>query len=723
MIEIEIDGKKIQTQPGKMLIQVADEAGIYIPRFCYHKKLSIAANCRMCLVEVEKAPKTLPACATPVANGMKAFTRSEATKKSQKAVMEFLLINHPLDCPICDQGGECELQDLALGFGRDVSRFHEGKRSIQDEDLGPLVGTFMTRCIQCTRCVRFGHEIAGLEELGALGRGENMRIGTEVLELRDMNAIDVISSGLRHIVKSEVSGNIIDLCPVGALTSKPFLYQARAWEMQQRPSIAPHDCLGSHIHVHTRGYEYSSYRDVMRVVPDHCEEINEMWISDQDRFSYLGLTHPDRIGKPMIKQDNQWREVDWSIALNFAADHLREIGQQTGGDKIGGLISPSSTVEECFLAQQLLRGLGSNNIDHRLQQIDFSDDEFAFEPTLGIHIAELETRDHLLLIGSDLHHEQPIAGIRIRKGVLKGGRVSVINPFHCMFRFNVAHQFISKDIFDELAGIAKALEIEATCLSQIHPTEQQKQLAKQLQQGKKHSVILGALALNHPYASVIKALAQAIADKVGASYGCLTPGANSTGAWLAKCFPNKNGLNAHAMLTAKLNAFLLLGIEPELDCAKKGETLSAMENAFVIALTPFATDTMRHYADVLLPSTPFTENEGTLINIENKIQGFEPATIPWQESRPAWKILRVLGNLLKLEDFEYANVEEVEVNFRASLTNSEVAKRSFLLNQLKVIPKISEKYEIPYWPLYRGDMLVRRSEALQKMIEKRGCCA
>lgn len=709
MIEVEIDGKKIKAEQGKMIIQVADEAGIYIPRFCYHKKLSIAANCRMCLVEVEKSRKPLPACATPVAEGMKVLTKSDATKKFQKTVMEFLLINHPLDCPICDQGGECELQDLAMGYGKDVSRFTEGKRSVEDENLGPLIATDMTRCIQCSRCVRFGREIAGLEELGEIGRGENLRIGTEVLELREMN--DVTSS-LQHVIQSEVSGNVIDVCPVGALTSRPYRFIARSWELQQHPSIAPHDCLGSHIFIHTRSYEYSKHCEVMRVIPRECEEINETWISDRDRFSYAGLSSEDRVTKPLIKQNGQWREVDWSIALNFAADHLTEIVKQAGFEKIGALVSPNATLQEQYLSQKLLRSLGSNNIDHRLQQTDFSDDSQASAPVLGVNVSELSSRDNILLIGSNLHREQPMAGVRVRQSVLKGGKVSVINPVDFSFHFNLSDKLISDDIIAELAGVAKALNVNADCLSGVSVKKEQEHFAKQLEVGEKRSVILSALALNHPYASVIKALAYAIANKTGASFGYLTPGANSTGAWQVNCVPGSEGLNAQAMLTNKLNAFVLLGVEPELDCVDKTAAIEAMKHAFVISLTSFANDAMRDYADVILPIAPFSENEGTLVNIEGRAQHFKVATVPLEDSRPAWKVLRVLGNVLNINGFDYVSVNQIFEECSEKLEKSEVKP----LELPKQLPTSKNAQHLAYWPLYRGDMLVRRSAPLQKMV-------
>jgi NADH-quinone oxidoreductase subunit G len=349
VVNIEVDGKPVEAKRGQMVIEATDAVGAYVPRFCYHEKLSIAANCRMCLVEVEKAPKPLPACATPVNEGMKVFTKSPKAIAAQKATMEFLLINHPLDCPICDQGGECELQDLAMGYGRDVSRYNDGKRVVKDKDIGPLVSTDMTRCIHCTRCVRFGEEVTGRPQLGTTERGENMKIGTYI----------------EQSVDHEMSANIIDLCPVGALNNKPYRYSARAWEMVQRATVSPHDCVGSNMYAHVlRG-------TVKRIVPRENESINETWLADRDRYSYEGIYSSDRLQSPMIKEGGEWREIDWEEALNTAAERLKE----ADADKVGMLSSPSATVEEGHLLSRLAKHLGTKNIDHRIERRDFSDEK------------------------------------------------------------------------------------------------------------------------------------------------------------------------------------------------------------------------------------------------------------------------------------------------------------------------------------------------------------
>ena len=421
MAKIEIDGKTFEVENGKMIIEVADEAGIHIPRFCYHKKLSVAANCRMCLVEVEKNRKTVPACATPVNDGMKIFTRSPAALQSQKAVMEFLLINHPLDCPICDQGGECELQDVAMGFGQDRSIFEETKRAVADDDLGSLIATEMTRCIQCTRCVRFGEEVAGLPELGCIDRGEKLHISTYVAQS----------------MVSEVSGNIIDLCPVGALTSKPYRFTARSWEMKQAPSIAPHDCLGSHVYLHSR-------RDrVMRVIPKEQESINETWLSDRDRFSYLGLHHQARAARPKIKRNGVWEYVDWQTALEFASKSMHQIIKQYGPESFAAFASSSSTLEEGYLLQKMLRYLGVNNIDHRLQQTDFRDQDLqGVMPVNSLQYAELEKQQHILIVGCNVDREAPLLGIRIRKANMNGASISALNVMDYSYHFNLQEKLI-----------------------------------------------------------------------------------------------------------------------------------------------------------------------------------------------------------------------------------------------------------------------------------------
>ncbi len=701
-IEIEIDGKPLKAKPNSMVIQVADEAGIYIPRFCYHKHLSVAANCRMCLVEMEKSPKAVPACATPVMQGMKILTRSPKALAAQKAVMEFLLINHPLDCPICDQGGECELQDLSMGYGSANSYFTYGKRAVADQDIGPLIETEMTRCIQCTRCVRFGDEVAGLRVLGATGRGEHMEIGTYVT----------------HAIQSEVSGNIIDLCPVGALTSKPFRFTARAWELNQFPSIAPHDCLGANIHVHTRAGK------VMRVVPRENKELNETWIADRERYSYLGLYHADRVTRPLIRVQGQWQTTDWQTALDFAAKGLQEVISQAGASQIGILASPNSTTEEFFLLQKIGRQLGSPHIDHRLRQIDFSDqDSFSLFPKLEGSIADLENYSTLLLVGSNLQKEQPLAALRLRKATLKGADVFAVNMMDYHFNFKITGKKIvaPHDFVFALAGIAKALLPELMELADVSVIEQDRFIAERLRAGEKTAILVGALALNHPQAALIRWLIYKIAKVTGCVLGLLTEGCNAAGAWLAGAIPHRApggdslqqvGLDAAAMLQQARQGYLLLNVEPELDCANAVAMTQALAAAkFVISLSVFKNPALERYAHVILPVTPFTETAGTFVNVTGQWQSFRGVANAYEESRPAWKVLRVLGNLFHLQGFDYESADEVLQELKLLLKHNPVvakeSKGSLIKKSGNLLSRIGEI------PIYAGDGLVRRAAALQ----------
>lgn len=703
-IEIEIDGKPLKAKPNSMVIQVADEAGIYIPRFCYHKHLSVAANCRMCLVEVEKSPKALPACATPVMPGMKVFTRSPKALAAQKAVMEFLLINHPLDCPICDQGGECELQDLSMGYGSPDSYYTQGKRSIKDKDIGPLISTDMTRCIQCTRCVRFGDEVAGLRELGATGRGEHMEIGTYV----------------QHAIHSEVSGNIIDLCPVGALTSKPFRFTARAWELDQYPSVAPHDCVGSNINVHTR------YGKVMRVVPRENVLINETWISDRDRYSYEGLYHADRLAKPMIRVNNKWQETDWENALEFAAKGLQQVIAMHSADAVGALVSPSSTLEEFYLLQKLMRQLGTHHIDHRLRQVDFSDqDTMPIFPGLNATLADLEKADRIFLVGSNIQKEQPSAALRIRKAVRNSAEVMAVNMLDYRFHFNLAAKNIVAPHFfiQALAGIAKALAPERVELADIQATDQDRIIAEKLSSGQKTWILLGASALNHPEAAMIRALAKIITEQTGGNLGILTEGGNAAGAWLAGAIPHRSvagvplrhaGLDAQAMLNDARKSYFLLNVEPDLDCANPVAACNALKQAeFVISLSLFKNPVLEQHAHVILPIAPFTETAGTFVNVCGEWQPFRGIASPFDESRPAWKVLRVLGNFLHLEGFDFESAEGVLQELK--LLTGELASHLTSQNATSFsFKKREEKFSrIGEIPIYASDSLVRRAKALQ----------
>jgi len=717
MVTIEIDGKVIEAQDGAMLIEAADEAGITIPRFCYHKKLSVAANCRMCLVEVEKAAKPLPACATPVTEGMKVYTRSVKAIDAQKSVMEFLLINHPLDCPICDQGGECELQDLAVGFGGDHSQYSEEKRVVFDKNIGPLVSTDMTRCIHCTRCVRFGQEIAGVRELGATGRGEHMHIGTYVAKA----------------VSSELSGNVIDLCPVGALTSKPFRFHARSWEMQQAKGVAAHDCVGSNIKIE------SLRNEVRRVTPSENDSINETWISDRDRFSYEGVNTADRLTVPMIKRDGQWQESDWQTALEYTVAGLKNVLEKQGAGNVGTLVSPSSTTEEMYLAQKLVRGLGGSNIDHRLRQMDFADQDHAARyPSLGQSIESLEKINAALLIGSNIRMDQPMLSHRIRKAALRGASVSVVNPVDYDFNFPVAAKSIVVPgaMAVELAGIAAALiKSGATApeglnnlVASAAVSETHQQIAKALKEGAGSTVMVGNFAQAHPQAAVLRSLAQAIAEMSGSNIAYLTEGANAAGAHLAGALPHRAvsgkgasfGLNAYSMWQEKLAAYVLLGFEPELDCTDPAAALAALNNAeFVVVMSPYQSDVMKEYASVILPVAPFTETSGTYVNVEGDWQSFGGSVKPKGETRPAWKVLRVLGNLFNLDGFDYVSSEEVRDELKGQLGELDAGKAEWNC-PAALSATVSGVVRIADTPIYGVDSIVRRAESLQKTAQAKG---
>lgn len=709
MIDIEIDGKKIQANDGAMIIEAADAAGIHIPRFCYHKKLSIAANCRMCLIEVDKVKKPLPACATPVTPGMVIKTKSLMTRDAQRAVMEFLLINHPLDCPICDQGGECELQDVAIEYGSDHSRFTEGKNTLTDHNIGPLINTFMTRCINCTRCVRFGTEVAGVRELGVIGRGESARISTYV----------------EHIMESEIAGNIIDLCPVGALTSKPFLYRARAWELNQYPSVSIHDCVGTNLHLHTL------HDQVLRVVPRENEEINEVWIADRDRFSYLGLYSDDRLQSPMIKQQGKWQTTDWQTALNFAAESLQKVVAVDGAEQLAALISPNSTLEEFYLLQKLIRGLGSNNIDHRLRETDTSDQtKLPTQLGLGVSLAELEQQDAVLLIGSYPRHEQPLLNQRLHKACNSYDcQVMAINSIDFAFNYLLSEKIITApaNLSTVLAGVAKALgktsdKIPSLLSAVTMPSAIEKAIAKQLTTSNKKTIILGAMALQHPQAAAIRALANFIAELSGATVGYLTEGGNANGAWLAGAIPHHGagvqpleqiGHDARQMITETHKAYLLFGIDPELDCANPAKMRESLqEAALVIAMATHNGSGISDYADVILPITPAVETSGTYINTEGKWQTVTAATKPYSEARPGWKVLRVLANVCELDGFDYVSSIAVRDELQAKTANA--AKD---VVSLKLPTELTQKQfkisRITTWPIYATDCLVRRAKALQ----------
>jgi NADH-quinone oxidoreductase subunit G len=678
-------------KPNQMVIQVADEAGIYIPRFCYHKHLSVAANCRMCLVEVEKAPKPLPACATPVMPGMKVFTNSEKTIAAQRAVMEFLLINHPLDCPICDQGGECELQDIAMGYGSSHSSYNECKRSIADQDLGPLIATDMTRCIYCTRCVRFGDEIAGMREMGATFRGGNTEIGTYV----------------QHAIRSEVSGNIIDLCPVGALTSKPYRFTARPFELSQAPSISPHDCIGSNLNVHTRTGK------VMRVVSRDNTAVNETWISDRDRFSYTGLYHADRAGQPRVRVDGKWHTVSWQHALEVASSGIHAVQVQEGAEQIGALASPNSTVEELYLLQKLMRAIGSPHVDTRLREMDTRDHAaITTFPGMGLAVAELENCDAFILIGSNLQKEQPLAALRMRKAIKKGAQVLAINPVDYTFNFPLTSKIITapQHLRTVLADVAKACKKEQS-------TAEASAFVKALEGKQKVAVIVGALAMQHPQAAELRHYASAITTALNGSLSLMTDGANTAGAWLTGAIANPaaGGLNAYEMLKSPRSAYVLLNVEPDMDCANAQLAVAAMQKAkFVVALSTYQNPVLEAHANVILPVAAFTETAGSYVNAEGRLQTFNGMAKAFEEARPAWKVLRVLGNFMHVDGFGYESAEMIREELRADALT---ALKPLVFPPVAETTYHAELSRIGETPIYCGDALVRRAEPLQKTQE------
>ena len=713
-IKLKIDGRTISADKGQMLIEVTDKNDIYIPRFCYHKKLTVAANCRMCLVEVEKAPKPLPACSTPVMDGMKVKTRSKLAIAAQKSVMEFLLINHPLDCPICDQGGECELQDLAMGYGSDVSRYQERKRVVRDKNIGPLIQTNLTRCIHCTRCVRFGEEVAGIRELGATGRGEYMEIGTYI----------------EKSVVSELSGNVIDLCPVGALTSKPFRYSARTWELVQRNMIAPHDSVGSNIYLHVKGDK------VMRVVPAENEAINETWISDRDRFSYEAINSDERLHFPMIKEAGVWQQVDWQEALNIIKEKLGNILNQAGPAQLGTLISPTATLEELYLAQKLTRALGSDNIDSRLKQVDFSDQLVVPRfPWLGQSIVDFEENQAALLIGSNLRKDQPIINHRLRKAALDGASVMVLNPIDYEFNFPLDYKLIAapNSITSELSAILKAAiklsgeKVETAItklLKDVTINETHRAIADTLFNSDDAIVLLGNFTTTHPQLALLRTLSGEIAKLTHSKLGYLSEAVNSSGAWLAGAVPhrlaggkkNSNiGLSSHEMLAQKLKAYLLLGVEPELDCWDTRIAQQAMQDAdLVVALTAFQSEALNSYADVLLPIATFAETSGTYINNEGTVQCFNGAVPPQGEARPAWKVLRVLGNSFNVDGFDYESSTEVCDESIKAIGKIEGDNTDQWQLTVTAGAKKQGLQRITETPMNMIDSLTRRATSLQK---------
>ncbi|NUN59499.1 MAG: NADH-quinone oxidoreductase subunit G [Burkholderiaceae bacterium] len=704
MVEIELDGQKVEVAAGSMVMHAAEKAGTYIPHFCYHKKLSIAASCRMCLVEVEKAPKPMPACATPVTQGMVVRTKSDKAIQAQKSVMEFLLINHPLDCPICDQGGECQLQDLAVGYGASSSRYEEEKRVVPVKDVGPLISMQeMSRCIHCTRCVRFGQEVAGVMELGMIHRGEHAEITTVTGETID----------------SELSGNMIDICPVGALTSKPFRYSARTWELSRRKSVSPHDSTGSNLIVQVKNHK------VMRVLPFENEDINECWIADRDRFSYEALNGEERLQRPMLKQGGQWIEVDWQTALEYVVNGLQCLKKEKGANSIGALVSPHSTLEELYLAGALVRGLGSNNIDYRLRNA-----EFAAAPGvrwLGRSIASLSTLQSVLVVGSNLRKDHPLFAQRIRQAARKGCVVMSVNSVVRDWAMPVAQTLVSapgawtQALADVAAAVAQEKGVQAPVASGQASNEAARAIAVALLAGEQKAVLLGNAAAHHAQASSLLALAQWIAEQTGASVGYLTEAANTVGAQWVKAVPGQGGLNAAEMLAGGLKGVILLNTEPVLDSAAGVKAAEALAQAeMVVTLSPFKTNL--EFSDVLLPIAPFTETSGSFVNAEGRLQSFHAVVRPLGETRPAWKVLRVLANLLDLQGFDFETSQDVLSKATGAPAGQVQSVPAELLdNRTTVVPQaaVSGAADPVVASIYQLDGLVRRSTSLQLTADAR----
>ncbi len=697
MIEIELDGKKVEVKEGSMIMHAADNAGTYIPHFCYHKKLSIAANCRMCLVDVEKMPKPMPACATPVSQGMIVRTKSEKAIKAQKSVMEFLLINHPLDCPICDQGGECQLQDLAVGYGGSSSRYEEEKRVVAVKDVGPLISMQeMSRCIHCTRCVRFGQEVAGVMELGMSHRGEHAEIETFI-----GNSID-----------SELSGNMIDICPVGALTSKPFRYSARTWELSRRKSISPHDSTGANLIVQVKGNK------VLRVVPLENEAVNECWIADRDRFSYEALNSDERLTAPMLKQGGVWKTVDWQTALEYVANGLKQIKTDHGARTIGALVSPHSTLEELSLVASLMRGLGSENVDHRLRHAEHAVASSSSVRWLGTSIESLSKLQRVLVVGSNLRKDHPLFAQRIRQATRMGCAVSSITAELQDWAMPIANQWVSDATVwvQTLAEVASAIAAEkgVTAPVTVVAGELAKSIAKSLMGGDRKAILLGNAAAHHAKASSLLVLANWIGEHTGATVGYLTEAANTVGAQFASVLPGPGGLNAGQMLSGGLKAAILFNTEPAFDSAAGATALRGLSRCqMVVSLSAFKANL--DCCDVLLPIAPFTETPGTFINAEGRIQSFHAVVKPLGDTRPGWKVVRVLGNMLGLPGFDTESAQDISAQmFKAQGAVPQHLDPGILSNacvaQIDLTPADAAPSAVP---IYQLDGIVRRALSLQ----------
>ncbi|QII86244.1 NADH-quinone oxidoreductase subunit G [Bordetella hinzii] len=705
MVELTVDGNKVEVPEGSMVMHAAQKIGLYVPHFCYHKKLSIAANCRMCLVEVEKAPKALPACATPVTNGMVVHTCSEKAKAAQKSVMEFLLINHPLDCPICDQGGECQLQDLAVGYGGSSSRYHEEKRVVFHKDLGPLVSAEeMSRCIHCTRCVRFGQEIGGMMELGMLNRGEHSEI----------------TSFVGRSIESELSGNMIDICPVGALTSKPFRYSARTWELARRRSVSPHDSVGANLVVQVKGDR------VLRVVPFENEDVNECWISDRDRFSYEGLNSDDRLAAPMIKgTDGKWQEASWADALQAVAQGLSRVRESFGAGQIGALATEYATTEEFSLLARLTRALGSENIDFRLRQTDAGfDAALSGAPWLGMPLAELDNLDRVLVVGSFLRKDHPLMAQRLRQAVKRGTQVLLLDSaaddplLPVTARLTLAPSELARGLAEVAVALAQIKQAAVPAeFASVTPGEDAQRIAASLASGGNAAVLMGNLAVSAPNASTLAANGRAIAGLSGAKFGFLTAGGNTVGGYLAGAVPGRGGKTAAQMLAEPLKAYVVLHAEPALDADNGPQALAALRGAqFAVALTAYRSSA-EEWADVMLPVAPFTETSGTFVNAAGVAQSFKGTVAPYGQTRPAWKVLRVLGNVLHLAGFEDETSEAVR---DAALAGGVEGRLS---NDIKAAIGLGQPAgaleRLADVPIYRSDAIVRRSEPLQAHVASR----
>ncbi len=714
LVNVEIDGKPVSGPKGAMIIEFTDAAGCSVPRFCYHKKLSIAANCRMCLVDVEKAPKPMPACATPVMDGMKIYTRSKRALDAQRNVMEFLLINHPLDCPICDQGGECELQDVAMGYGRSVSRFTERKRVVADEDLGPLVATDMTRCIHCTRCVRFLEEIAGTTEMGGMGRGENTEISTYI----------------GRSLASELSGNIIDVCPVGALTNKVFRFRARPWELIAKASIGYHDSLGSNLWLHLRRGE------VMRCVPRENEDINEVWLADRDRYSHAGLKSDNRLTLPMVTENGKLVPANWDTALDAAIDALTKVAAEHGGEQIGTLVSGHSSSEELYLLQALVRGMQSENIDHRLRQLDLSDSHrLPTSPSLGGSLAALNKAPTILLIGSYPRHDQPMLAHRVREAWKHGASIGCLHAvghdsvYDCDWLQLCAPSEFPKHLVRLLVAAAdsseSALPADLAGLAAANPaTDQDRAFAASLSKPDAR-ILLGDFAVRHPQASLLRQLAAHLGQITGASVGEIADSANAVGAWRLGAVPHRlaggapsdrAGLDAVEMIEQPRRAYILYGAEAPEDFALSGDAVSALAQAdVVIAFASYNHPTLSAHANVVLPIGLMPEIDGTYVNAQGDIQRQKAAAKLPGDARPGWRALRAMGGRMDVAGFDFSDLSELQTRIDDVLANA--TEHDYRIDEVIAEDVDGTGLEAAVTvSIYAGDAVLRHAQPLQRTV-------